>query len=142
MRVLIIILLGCCSVVALSTHAENITGKWRTIDDETGKAKSIVEIYEEGGKYYGRVLDLLLKPDDTLCDKCKDDLHNKTVVGMVILSDMQKEGDEYNSGEILDPAKGNFYRCKMWLEDGNLQVRGYIAFLYRTQTWYRIDNNS
>jgi hypothetical protein len=28
-----------------------VTGKWKTIDDQTGEAKSIIEIYEKGGKY-------------------------------------------------------------------------------------------
>jgi len=32
---------------ALSMQAQTVTGKWKTIDDETGKAKSIVEISEK-----------------------------------------------------------------------------------------------
>ena len=55
-----------------------------------------------------------------------------------ILTNMKKDDDEYSGGEIMDPAKGKTYRCKMWLEDGNLQVRGYLAFFFRTQTWYRV----
>ena len=34
-----------------------IEGKWKTIDDETGKPKSIVEITKKSdGKYYGRII--------------------------------------------------------------------------------------
>ncbi len=42
-------------------YAQNQTviGKWKTIDDETGKAKSIVEIYEKSGKIYGKVIEIL-----------------------------------------------------------------------------------
>jgi hypothetical protein len=36
-----------------------VTGKWKTIDDQTGEAKSIIEIYEKGGKVYGKVVDIL-----------------------------------------------------------------------------------
>lgn len=35
-----------------------IVGKWKTMDDETGKARSIVEIYEQTGKLYGRIIEL------------------------------------------------------------------------------------
>jgi uncharacterized protein (DUF2147 family) len=41
---------------------------------------------------------------------------------------------------ILDPDNGKYYNCKMWVDKEDpdrLIVRGYIAFLYRTQTWYR-----
>ncbi|TLM74765.1 DUF2147 domain-containing protein [Microbulbifer harenosus] len=114
----------------------DVVGRWKTIDDETGQPKSIVEIYEQGGKYYGRVVDLLTKPDDTVCDACPGALKGQKIVGMNVITDMVKKGDVYEGGKILDPAKGKVYDCKMWLEGGNLMVRGYLGFFYRTQTWY------
>ena len=51
-----------------------IEGKWKTIDDETGKPKSIVEIFKKtDGKYYGKISQLLIKPENNNCVKCKDD---------------------------------------------------------------------
>jgi len=133
-------LIKCISLCFLpvSMAYADIVGRWQTIDDETGKPKSIVEIYQQDGKFYGKVLDLLLKPDNTLCEKCEGELKDKPVVGMQILSGMIKKEAEYVDGTILDPSKGTVYRCKMWLDgDDKLQVRGYITFLYRTQTWHR-----
>ncbi|MGQ9425150.1 DUF2147 domain-containing protein [Gilvimarinus sp. F26214L] len=119
-------------------HGE-ITGTWQTIDDESGEAKSIVEIYEREGKYFGKVKDLLLKPDDTVCEECDGSLKDQPVVGMEIITDMEKDGEELTGGEILDPETGKVYRAKLWLEDDNtLKVRGYVGFLYRTQTWNRV----
>lgn len=120
-----------------------IIGKWKTIDDETGEPKSIVEIYMRNGKFYGRVDSLFRKPGEDpnpVCDKCPEDdpRYNKPVLGMEIIKDMEKDGDEYTGGTILDPKKGKVYRCKLWIEDGKLKVRGYLAFFYRTQTWYRV----
>ena len=41
---------------SMSTYAqEAIVGKWKTIDDETNKAKSIVEIFEKDGVLYGKI---------------------------------------------------------------------------------------
>ena len=40
--------------------AQNILGSWKTIDDATGKAKSIVRIYKaKNGKVYGKIEKLL-----------------------------------------------------------------------------------
>jgi len=114
----------------------DVVGRWKTIDDETGQAKSIVEIYEKGGKYYGRVVDLLMKPDDTVCEACPGPRKGQKIVGMDIITDMVKSGDEYEGGQILDPVKGKVYDCKFWEEDGKLMVRGYLGFFYRTQIWY------
>ena len=56
---------------------------------------------------------------------------------MVIVKDMvyDKDDEVLDDGTILDPKKGEVYDCKIWVEDGKLQVRGYVMFLYRTQTW-------
>lgn len=123
---------------------ESIVGRWKTIDDETGRAKSIVSIYEQDGMFFGKI-DTLFREEgedpDPLCDKCpqNDPRYNQRVKGMVILENLKKKGKEWKDGKILDPGKGKIYDCKMWIEDGNLKVRGYLLFLYRTQTWYRVD---
>ena len=125
-------------------NAQNtIVGSWKTIDDETGDPKSIVTIYEEDGKYFGKIDTLFRKPGedpDPVCSKCPDDdpRKDKRLVGMVVIKDMVQDGDEWEDGTILDPKKGKIYDCKLWLEDGKLKVRGYLFFLYRTQTWYPV----
>ena len=87
----------------------------------------------------------MLKPQDTLCDKCEGDLKNKPVVGMIFLQDMKKSGkldeelgDEYAGGTIMDPDNGKTYKCKIWVKDDLLTLRGYVSFLYRTQQWFRL----
>ncbi len=127
----------------LFAQQDPIIGKWKTIDDETGEPKSIVEIYMRNGKFYGRIDSLFRKPGEDpnpKCDKCPEDdpRYNQPILGMEIIKDMVKDGDEYKGGTILDPKKGKIYRCKLWLEDGKLKVRGYLAIFYRTQTWYRV----
>lgn len=125
------------------SFAQSVVGKWKTIDDETGEAKSIVEIYEQNGKIYGKVLDILNPAKrDRLCEKCDGDRKDKPVLGMVIMKGLENDDDEYEGGKILDPEKGKEYKCKIWLdsEDKNkLYVRGYVAFFYRTQNWYRVE---
>lgn len=130
----LIIMLTLC----LTSHAQSVTGKWKSIDDETGKPRSIVEIYEKENKIYGKIIALFREPDedpDPICEECTDYRKGKKVIGLEIISDMRQKGDEYVDGEILDPENGKIYKCKLWVEEGNLKVRGYLYFLYRTQTW-------
>lgn len=119
-------------------------GKWKTIDDETGDEKSVVEIYERDGKLYGKIIKLFRKPGedpDPICDKCdKDDpRYGQKVIGMEIMKDMVKDGNEYEDGEILKPDEGKIYDCRIWREGNKLYVRGYWGFLYRTQEWIRYE---
>ena len=127
------------------SQSNPLLGKWKTKDDETGRIKSIVEITERDGQFYGTVVELFRLPDedqDPYCDKCDDDRKDKRVLGMEIVRGMQADGEmEWEDGTTCDPKKGSVYDCEMWFEDGNmdvLKVRGYILFLFRTQEWYRV----
>jgi uncharacterized protein (DUF2147 family) len=134
-----LILLFTLSIISLSINAQDIFGKWKTIDDNTGKARSIVEIIKKDGKAYGKILKLYREPGEDLnpiCDECSDYRKDKKVIGMTIITDMEKDGDEWEDGEILDPENGKVYDCKLWVENGKLKVRGYVAFFFRTQTWF------
>ena len=115
-------------------------GKWRTIDDHTGEVQSIIEIYERNHLLYGKIVRIFPKPGenpDPVCSKCDEDdpRYQKKIIGMEIMKGMKKNGKEYSDGHILDPNEGRIYRCKIWLEEGNLRVRGYWGPFFRTQTW-------
>lgn len=126
----------------LSFHmsAQSILGNWKTIDDATGEAKSIVKIYKaKNGKVYGKIEKLIDTSEghNPVCNQCPGDRKGKNIVGMIIIRDMVSNGKVWKSGKILDPENGKEYTCKLWLEGGNLKVRGYWGVFYRTQTWYK-----
>ncbi len=127
----------------MATFAQDVTGKWKTIDDETGKAKSVVEIYKQNGKIYGKVVEIVdpAKRDAT-CKECPGSDKGKPIMGLIILKDLKKDGKEYNGGTIMDPNNGKVYKSYIELDGANtLKVRGYIGFslLGRTQTWTRVE---
>ena len=130
-----------CSMFGL--NAQPVLGKWKTIDDQTGKEKSIVEIYEEKGKVYGKIVEILNKDRiNVVCDKCEGNKKDQPVLGMVIIEGLEQDEAVYKGGTILDPEKGKEYKCKIWIDEedmNKLNVRGYIAFLFRTQNWYRVN---
>lgn len=118
-------------------------GQWKTIDDETKQEKSIVEVYESGGLIFGKIVRLLQEKDGgagKLCTKCEGEDKDKPIVGMVIIKNMKKDGDEYKGGTIMDPAKGKTYKCVLKVIEGGskLQVKGCIGFLCKSQYWLKI----
>ena len=132
---------ACAPAWAQSTPA----GVWKTIDDATGKEKSLVRIVETNGAYTGKI-EKLLDPDspkDATCKECKDDRKDKPVVGMTIIRNVKANDDKtaYEGGDILDPNNGKVYRVRLRpFDDGKkLEVRGYLGPFYRNQTWLRVE---
>jgi uncharacterized protein (DUF2147 family) len=117
-------------------------GVWKTIDDETGEAKSHVEIYKQGNKYYGKVVKILTDKKDAVCSECDGKNKNKPVMGMVIVDGLESYKDYWRGGTIVDPNSGSEYKLSIWYEDGKkdeLKVRGrHWTGLFRTQTWYLV----
>lgn len=128
--------------LSMSASAADAVGRWKTIDSDTGKEKSIVEISKNSnGIYSGRIVELLnpSKPNP-ICDKCKDDRKNKPITGMEIIRGMKADGtNEYSGGTILKPDEGKVYKSKMELIEGGkkLEVSGCIAFICKSQIWVR-----
>jgi uncharacterized protein (DUF2147 family) len=123
-------------------NAQSVIGKWKTIDDKTGKPRSVVEIYELSGKVYGKIIDIIdTGKRNAKCEKCTGTDYNKPVLGLVVIKGLVKDDDEFNGGKIIDPESGKAYKCYIKLASNDkLEVRGYIGFslIGRSQTWIRV----
>jgi uncharacterized protein (DUF2147 family) len=123
-------------------QSQSVLGKWKTIDDETGKEKAVVEIYEVDGKIYGRIVEILeVEHRFKKCTLCQGTDKDKPIMGLIFIKGLTKDGDEYSGGKILDPKNGKLYKCYITLEgDDKLKVRGYIgiSLFGRTQYWKRV----
>ena len=129
-------------LAATWASAQSPVGTWVNVDDKTGEAKSHIQVFESNGKLYGKIIKLLIQPANTLCTKCSGDKKNQPMVGMVILSDLALKNGFYQGGNILDPKKGDYYKCSIWLQGDNanvLNVKGiHWSGISRTQKWTRI----
>lgn len=151
-----VIVLATAALTAFASHSvlsafaatsqTSPAGYWRTIDDETSRPKSIVEITETGGELEGKVVKLLDregKDPNPICDGCPGDRKGQPVKGMTILWGLEPENGEWTNGTILDPSSGDTYDATLKLRKGGekLDVRGYIGFsmLGRTQVWERVE---
>jgi len=136
--------LATLSVYAADTDTGlSPVGRWRTVDAKTGQGQSIVRIWAaKNGEYFGRIEESL---DPTTagqrCNKCTGKLKNQLIVGMTIIRRLKQNGEEYSGGDLLDPASGKVYHCKLSLtqQGDTLLVRRYVgaALFGRSQTWTR-----
>ncbi|WP_373071872.1 DUF2147 domain-containing protein [Zeaxanthinibacter enoshimensis] len=146
MKKQLILTVGIFFAAVCMASAQNCFGLWKTIDDRTGKPKALVEIYEEDGRMYGRVQEILEEGrEGAVCENCEGKKKNQPIEGMQIIQGLEPDGDgEWSGSTIFDPEKAMTFRCKIWLDPEDpdkLKVRGYMAFLYRTQTWVRAEYN-
>lgn len=120
--------------------AQDITGLWTTYKD--GVAQSEVAIYEENGLYYGKIVKMINPPDQkAVCKKCKGELKNTPLVGLVIIKEMDKVGKMYSRGTILNPNNGKTYSCHLTIHEEDpdiLIVKGSMGPFSQTQKWKRI----
>lgn len=135
-----------CYVIAMTSYAQSIKDKWITIDDETGVEKSVVQIYEEDGKLFGKIVQFLEEgaEPDAKCMHCEGEMKGKKLMGFNVLRNFKKEGDEYVDGIIIDPEKDKEYEAKFWVDEEDssiLKLRGYVSFFYKTITWKRYTDN-
>ena len=139
----IAIALAFASSASAQTSPE---GLWRTIDDETGKARSMVRIQRSGAHLVG-VVETIINSErqDATCELCEDDRQDQPILGMEIIRAVNPVADDgvWRDGNILDPNKGKIYKLNMKLAEGGakLEVRGFIGFslLGRTQVWERVE---
>ena len=124
----------------LAVAAQSPVGKWKTLDEKSGKVTSEVEIYEQSGKLFGKIV-ALPEPNDKqgkpkICVACTGTDKDKPILGLVILRDFSSTGDRYK-GTVVNPNDGQLHTVEIWVEDGKLRLRGYVGFFYQTRTWLK-----
>jgi uncharacterized protein (DUF2147 family) len=137
---------GLCALVILlavgtASAADKPVGKWNTVDERSGKVVSEVELYDQGGRLYGKIVRLTDPMDEKgkpkTCTKCQGPDKDQPIVGLVIVKDLAPDKDRFKGGTILDPADGKVYKAELWTEGEQLKVRGYLGPFYKTQTWVK-----
>ena len=117
-----------------------LIGKWKTLDDESGKPMTISEFYmAKNGKLAARIVENLGLPET--CTGCSGEYENKPFVGIVTLSNLKANKDGSWSGSGYKPSDDRKFNAKsVKLVDGGnkLEVKGCVAFICKTATWVRV----
>lgn len=136
--------LWLCVQVAHASPLASPVGYWKTIDDVSGEAKSVVHIWDEDHVLRGKIVKLFSEPNKR-CEACQGEKHNQPIVGMMVMDHFvqdQRQAKEWINGTILDPKNGKTYKSILQVVDEGkkLNVRGYIGvpLFGRSQTWLRV----
>ena len=124
-----------------AAFAQDVIGKWK-LEDGT----AIVEVYKQGDVYNGKIVWLQNATEtdgSPAVDKNNPDkaLRSRQLIGLNMLSDLKKAGEEYSGGKIYDPGNGKTYNCSMKVEGDVLKVRGSLdkkGLIGRTMDWFRV----
>lgn len=132
------------------SKADQIIGYYLTVDDETGKEKSQVQIFKAtNGNYYGKII-WLAEPNKNGKAKVDEDnpdkvLQSRPIIGLQLLKGFsynEKTG-EWDNGTIYNPTGGKTYNCFMKFDGKKLKIRGFIGAAWmglgKTATWIRED---
>ncbi|WP_028840126.1 DUF2147 domain-containing protein [Thermomonas fusca] len=135
--------LASLSFAATAQHsATSPVGKWKTLDDKTGKVMTISEVYEaKNGTLAAKIVEAVGVP--ATCTTCSGQHQNKPMVGIVTLWNLKANKDgTWGGGNGYKPSEDrNFTAKSIKLVDGGkkLEVKGCVAFICRTATWVRVD---
>jgi len=139
--VFLLLVLGCSKQAV--AQKDKIEGTWWNAE-RTAK----IQIYKAvDQKFWGKIVWL---KETTRYGKprtdehnVKENLRNRPLMGLPILRNFVKTGDDkYDDGEIYDPKNGKTYSCTItYRNDKELGVRGYIgiSLLGRTTTLTRAE---
>ncbi len=130
----------CLLTLSSPLAAKSITGFWRSINEVSGLTQCIIAVYEYDGLCYGRIVGTCNtegKVVDTIyAPKGRAPGINGTpfYAGLDLVWNLYKKGSRYK-GKIVDPEKGRIYDAKLWVEEGNLIVRGELLIFGKSVTW-------
>lgn len=129
----------------IPSFSQTIFGKWNSFNEETNKVESVIEVYEKDSKAFAKIISIKdPSRSSAKCVECNGKRKNAPILGMNILTGLNKDGNEWSGGKILDPKNGKEYKCYIQLLDKNtLKLRGYIGFSVfgRTAIWKRAQEN-
>lgn len=139
---LIALIVGLTAFVS-SDGSDAVVGTWLN-----GTKKGHVQIYKQGGTYFGKLV-WLGQPNDATTGKPRTDAKNedpskrsRPMLNMPLMYNFRYDGGNvWSDGKIYNPEDGKEYNCKMTLQDPNtLLVRGYvgISLFGKTQIWTRV----
>lgn len=129
--------------ITLSINSQTIFGKWHSTNDETDEVDSVIEMYKKDGKAFAKIIKINdPERQKAVCDLCTGSNKSKPILGLEILTGLEKDDDEWSGGEILDPRNGKVYNCYIKLVKSNkLKIRGFIgvALFGKTKYWERAE---
>jgi uncharacterized protein (DUF2147 family) len=152
--ILVCVLLGLGGLCFAADPAE---GYWLSVDEKTGKVTAGWEIYQEGGRLFGKILSTADHPPGVIADKCDESYRGFPAAGKVNQMPVagtpwifglspEKQSGRWSGGNVIDPNDGKMYKCRIIFRAAGtgkftadtLEMRGEIGLgIGRSQFWQK-----
>lgn len=123
-----------------SAESPSPVGRWKTLDDETGKPMTISEVYKtQNGTLAAKIVENLGLPPT--CADCSGAYKGKPIVGIVTLWNLKPIAGGWGGGNGYKPSEDRSFKVKSvkLSADGNkLEVTGCVMMFCKTGTWVRV----
>jgi len=134
-KFLLVLMFAFVSKTFAQTGESAILGKW-----ESDKKDVKLEFVKTGAEYQARLLwgNQIVETDGKTSKKDTknpdEKLRARNIIGITNVTGLKWDGEEYTGGKIYNPPSGDTYKCKVWVKDGKLYLRGYMGFSLLGQT--------
>ncbi|MGY0503887.1 DUF2147 domain-containing protein [Luteimonas sp. e5] len=138
-KTLFALAIGLAALPMMAAAQQSPIGKWTTLDDETGKPMTVVEVYEaQNGTLAAKIIENIAAPPT--CTKCSGADKGRSIIGMPVLWNLKPTGKAWGDGNGLKPSSGDTFRAKSVevIEGGaKLRITGCKGPFCRKATWVR-----
>ena len=142
MQLKFLILTFTLFISAFAYSQKKITGKWINEDNDAQ-----IEIFQKESKFFGKIV--WLKEPNQPSGKPKTDLKNenenlrkRSIIGLVILSDLVYSNGKWINGSMYSPKNGMSVDCTATLLNENeLKLTLSKSVFKTTKIWKRIGTN-
>ena len=126
------------AIPAVASAQNSPVGRWKTIDDETGKVMTVTEVYQaKNGTYAARIVEAV-NPAAAKCDNCSGKQKGQSTIGMNVLWNLKPISGGWGGGEGFKPSTGDSFKVKSVKLAGNtLEITGCKFMFCKTAKWQR-----
>lgn len=121
--------------------ADAIVGVWEA-DDGTVK----LDMYKAGSEFQARMLygSEIVEADNVTFKKDTKNpdptLRSRSLKNVVVVTGLHWAEVEWSGGSIYDASSGRTYNCKVTIQDGKMNLRGYLGIpaMGQTRAFHRV----
>ncbi|MFI3290341.1 MAG: DUF2147 domain-containing protein [Opitutales bacterium] len=144
-----IIFISAIFILALRCFAENLFGYWQIDFSGTKNPQTALLIYEYNNLVFGKVVAIYNEKGEIIdtpalkINKATGIANSPALCGLDIIWNLQKSGDKYTQGTVLNPDTGNTYNCSIWIDKATKQLvlRGNLLFFGQDKYLNKVDPN-
>ncbi len=133
MKFILLIAISFLITPSPSISSDTYIGKWEI----TGG--SIIEIYQDGNNFYGKIDKRAKKPSSNIngLDNKNPikELQSRSLLGMIILDKLSYKNGVLSGGTIYNADSGKTYSVKVWINSGDTNlcyIRAYKSIFFKT----------